>query len=373
MKVFKTTLAAALIASAATSLAATDQKSRNTIWVNSEVTTHIIMPENLKMVDISTPKIIGNQCTDNMVRIKPAPSDSIGETLYHNEFLGTVTLIGERHIAQYDIRYNRNPELAASMFSVSYDDTRNYTNPGISMPEAEMANLAWAIYGSKRKFNNIRTSRHGIKASIYNIYSIGNYFFIDFGLENKTNIPYNIEEIRVSLNDKKEVKATNSQSLQISPVYMLNQASGFKKNYRQVLVLEKLTFPEEKVVNITVSENQISGRNITLAVEYDDVLNADGFDISKTRPAEKIVYVRENQENQKGKRRSGSSQNTESNSKIKHLEKQKNILSDELSKARSEISGLRESNRKLKLSLDKMEAAYNGANETIKSILSKEN
>lgn len=32
------------------------------IYINREVTTHIVMPENIKMVDISTTKIIGNQC-----------------------------------------------------------------------------------------------------------------------------------------------------------------------------------------------------------------------------------------------------------------------------------------------------------------------
>lgn len=46
--------------------------------MNSEVTTHIVMPENIKLVDISTTKIMGNQCADNMVRIKPyLESDSI--------------------------------------------------------------------------------------------------------------------------------------------------------------------------------------------------------------------------------------------------------------------------------------------------------
>ena len=67
------------------------------IYVNREVTTHIVMPENIKLVDISTTKIIGNQCADNIVRIKPfIESDSIGTSGYQDdELLGTVTLIGE--------------------------------------------------------------------------------------------------------------------------------------------------------------------------------------------------------------------------------------------------------------------------------------
>ena len=70
------------------------------IYVNREVTTHIVMSENIKLVDISTTKIIGNQCADNIVRIKPfMESDSIETSGYQNdELLGTVTLIGERRL-----------------------------------------------------------------------------------------------------------------------------------------------------------------------------------------------------------------------------------------------------------------------------------
>ena len=41
------------------------------IYVNDQVTTHLIMPEGIKLVDISTDKLVGNQCADNIVRLKP--------------------------------------------------------------------------------------------------------------------------------------------------------------------------------------------------------------------------------------------------------------------------------------------------------------
>lgn len=87
------------------------------IYVNREVTTHIVMPENIKMVDISTPKIAGNQCTDNIVRIKPYhENDSLPDLGYDdNELLGTLTLIGERHIAQYDVLYTQSPGMASNI------------------------------------------------------------------------------------------------------------------------------------------------------------------------------------------------------------------------------------------------------------------
>ena len=250
------------------------------IYVNRDVTTHIVMPENIKLVDISTPKIAGNQCTDNIIRIKPyLETDSIQPYGYtENELLGTVTLIGERHIAQYDILYTEVPGRAASIFEVPYTHTQSYINPEVTMPMSEMARYAWAVYGSKRKYHQIVSNAHGMRAAVNNIYSVGDYFFIDYSLRNRTKIPYDIEEIRVKLTDKKETKATNSQTIELTPVFTLNSARKFRKDYRNVLVLPKLTFPDEKVLRIEISENQISGRVIVLTIEYEDILHADGFD-----------------------------------------------------------------------------------------------
>ena len=261
-------------------MAAAGASANERIYVNREVTTHIVMPENIKMVDISTTKIAGNLCTENFVRIKPScGSDSIPEAGYRdNELLGTLTLIGERHIAQYDILYTQSPQMAASIFEVPYSHTQSYINPEVTMPMAEMARYAWAVYGSGRKYNQIVSRAHGMKAVVNNIYAVGDYFFIDYSLQNKTKIAYDIEELRVKLTDKKETKATNSQTIELSPVFSLNHVRKFKKSYRNVLVLPKLTFPDEKVLRLEISENQISGRVITLTIEYEDILHADGFD-----------------------------------------------------------------------------------------------
>mgnify|MGYP001026055566 FL=1 len=275
-KVFLTAMALSVL-----SLTASATTPKQTILVNDDVTTHIVMPEDIKMVDLSTTKIIGNQCADNIVRIKPfIESDPEAELTGYSEgeLMGTLTLIGERHLTQYDILYTKNPTRAASIHQVQYSGLSSYINPEVSMPKSEMARYAWAVYGSDRKFNQLVFRANGMKAIINNIYSIGDYFFIDYSLQNKTKIAYDIEEMRVKLTDKKEVKATNSQTIELTPAYSLNLAKRFKKNYRNVLVIPKLTFPDEKVLRIEISENQISGRVITMTIEYDDILNADGFD-----------------------------------------------------------------------------------------------
>ena len=276
---FKSLMAAIAVFTTAVTASATAPKQ--TILINDEVTTHIVMPEDIKMVDLSTTKVIGNQCADNIVRIKPyvETGPEVEPTSYREgELLGTLTLIGERHLAQYDVVYTATPTRAASIYQVQYPGLQSYINPEVSMPKSEMARYAWAVYGSDRKFNQLVFSANGMKAIVNNIYSIGDYFFIDYSLQNKTKIAYDIEEMRVKLTDKKEVKATNSQTIELTPAYSLNLAKRFKKKYRNVLVIPKLTFPDEKVLRIEISENQISGRVITMTIEYDDILNADGFD-----------------------------------------------------------------------------------------------
>ena len=243
-----------------------------TIYVNEQVTTHLIMPETIRLVDISTDTIVGNQVNDNIVRLKPKG------VMQDYEQAGIVTVIGERHIAQYKLLYRCSLPFASTRFTVPYWDMQEYQNPDVSMSVGEMSRYAIRIYNTKRSVENIHTKNDKMKAWVNHICSAGDYFFIDFSMENKTKIPYDISDIRVKLEDKKQKKATNYQSIELTPEYMLNYIKHFKKRYRNVIVIKKLTFPEAKVLKIEVSENQISGRTIELNINYDDVLNADCFD-----------------------------------------------------------------------------------------------
>ena len=264
-------VAVAFVALSTSSVSAQDTNLR-TIYVNKDVTTHLIMPETIKLVDISTDNVVGNQVNDNIVRIKPDTILADGETA------AIATVIGERHIAQYKLVYCSQSCFVHTRFTIPYCDAQDYTNPDVQMSVAEMSRYAIRMYNAKRTVENIHSKKDKMKAWVNHICSAGDYFFIDFSLENKTKIPYDISDIRVKLEDKKQKKATNYQSVELTPEYMLNCNKHFKKRYRNVLVVKKLTFPEAKVLKIEVSENQISGRTIELNINYDDVLDADCFD-----------------------------------------------------------------------------------------------
>ena len=191
--------------------------------------------------------------------------------------MGKLTVVAERNITQFNLIYVDDSNLATTQYNIQETDGVNYLNPGVDMPKRDMYMYCWRIINSGKKFYDVSAGSYGLKIRLNNIFSIGNYFFIDFSLANRTNIRFDIEEIRVKLTDKKRTKATNSQDIELEPVLNFNTEMKFKRNYRNVLVLPKMTFPDEKVLTITVSEKQISGRTTTLSIDYQDVLNADGY------------------------------------------------------------------------------------------------
>ena len=161
--------------------------------------------------------------------------------------------------------------------TISLDERVPYNNPAVSMSTEDMTRYARQIWASPARFRNVSTKMHRMIMRLNNIYSVGEYFFIDFSVENRTNIRFDIDQLRVKLNDKKTSKATTVQTIELKPELVLDPTQSFRYGYRNVIVLKKMTFPNDKILTIELSEKQISGRTINLSIEYEDVLSADSF------------------------------------------------------------------------------------------------
>ena len=259
--------------------AATKAGERKTLFVNKDVTTFIVTGDFIQLMDISVPgkTVTGNQPGENIVRIKPVVEGREGQDM------GVVTIICERSIIQFNLAYTHDHSYVTTQYNCDDTDGVSYLNPAVDMSFKQMYQYAWAIMNSSQKFYDVSSYNQRLHIRLNNLYTTGNYFFFDFSMQNKSNIKFDIEEIRVKLVDKKRVKATNSQELELTPVLVLNKDKSFKRDYRNIIVLPKFTFPDEKVLSITVSEKQISGRTITLEVDYAEVLNADAFHSSLIR------------------------------------------------------------------------------------------
>ena len=242
------------------------------LTVNEQVTTVITASEPVRFVDISTDKVAGDQPIENIIRLKPK------ETGHEDgEVLAIVTIVTERYRTQYALIYTTRIKEAVADKEILLQERDAYNNPAVSMSTADMVRFARRVWNSPSKVRNVATKAHRMVMRLNNVYSVGDYFFIDFSIENKTNIRFDIDEIRGKLSDKKLSKATNAQTIELTPALVLECGKTFKHGYRNVIVVKKMTFPNDKLLTIEMTEKQISGRNISLSIDYEDVLSADSF------------------------------------------------------------------------------------------------
>ena len=241
------------------------------LTVNEQVTTVITATEPIRFVDISTDKIAGDQPINNTIRLKPKEAGH-----EDGEVLAIVTIVTERYRTQYALLYTTRMQEAVTDKEVQPMEMTAYRNPAVSLSTEDMYRFARQVWLSPARYRNVSRRQHRMTMRLNNIYAVGDYFFIDFSIENRTNIRFDIDEVRVKLADKKVSKATNSQVIELKPEMGLEQKKSLH-GYRNVLVVKKMTFPNDKVLTIEVSEKQISGRTIALNIDYEDVLCADSF------------------------------------------------------------------------------------------------
>ena len=255
--------------------AQTTYEEMELLTVNEQVTTVITATEPIRFVDISTDKVAGDQPISNTIRLKPKEAGHAD-----GDVLAIVTIVTERYRVQYALIYTTRLQEAVTDKEVQMVEQQPFHNPAVSLSTEDMYRFARQIWTSPARYRDVSNRKHRMTMRLNNIYAVGEYFFIDFSVENRTDIRFDIDEIRVKLADKKVSKATNSQIIELKPEIMLEKTKSFLHGYRNVMVVRKMTFPNDKVLTIEMSEKQISGRTISVNIDYEDVLNADSFNHS---------------------------------------------------------------------------------------------
>ena len=221
------------------------------LTVNENVTTVITASEPVRFVDISTAKVVGDQPINNTIRLKPKEGVDVNRD---GDILAVVTIVTERYRSQYGLIYTSRQGEAVTDKTIETDERTAYNNPAVSMSTEDMARYARQIWTSPARYRNVATNRHRMTMRLNNIYSVGEYFFLDFSIDNRTNIRFDIDQLKVKLNDKKTSKSTTVQTVELTPEFTLDSSESFQFGYRNVIVVKKMTFPNDKILTIELSE-----------------------------------------------------------------------------------------------------------------------
>lgn len=250
------------------------------IYVTEDLSVHFRSPEPVQYVDISSNDIIGDIPVENVVRVKYFP-DTTNQKIdpLDNSDLGIITIVGQSFMAQYRAVYMQ--DRSSGNLSANVEITPQYMEPldfpEITVTDLELKHYSYQLFQRKPNWNSVISKSNGMEARLNNIYSMGDYIFLDLSFKNRTNIKYDIDQLRFKIEDKRIVKATNVQEIEVNPVFKLNDQKYFKKDFRNIYVFKKFTYPNGKVLNVQLTENQISGRKIELKIDYRDLLNADSL------------------------------------------------------------------------------------------------
>ncbi|MCD0456292.1 conjugative transposon protein TraN [Chryseobacterium sp. LC2016-27] len=257
------------------------------IEITEGINLHIISPEPIQYVDLSTEQLTGDLPASNIARIKI--TDYMGHeekdkgvkpsALFNGNRIGIVTIVGQSFIAQYKVIFRDQDNLNTI--------TNIHIQPEVMQPvefdkmvfsDVELRKFATDIIQKKSEKNPIREEKNlKLSFQLNNVYVISDYIFLDMTIKNNSNLSYDIEDLKFSLEDKKIHKATNNQSVDLTPILQLNPQKHFRKNYRNIYVFKKFTYPNSKVMMIRLIEEQLSGRTIEMKINYSEILNADSF------------------------------------------------------------------------------------------------
>jgi conjugative transposon TraN protein len=262
------------------------------INITRDVNLHFRSPEPVQFVDLSTNRLIGDLPAENVVRIKIQQieeekhfvNDSLKKTVeipityFDNQELGIVTIVGQSFMAQYRLVFKEDDaSQILTNIEILPEDMQPLEYPDYQMSNAEFRKYSMMLINRKEDKSIRKNKDLGLVSRLNNVYTYGDYVFLDISFKNNTNLGYDIDKLKFNIDDKKIYKATNVQSIEIEPVFRLYDLKKFKKSYRNIFVFKKFTYPNNKVLNIRLIENQISGRTINLEVKYSDILQADTF------------------------------------------------------------------------------------------------
>jgi conjugative transposon TraN protein len=235
------------------------------VYLPADLTIHFISPEPIQYVDISSKLLTGDLPLKNVLRIRLKDSAAFFKD-------AVVTIAGEKYIAQYHILPGTGKE---TEINIMPGDTRPLDISGIGFSQNQLKTMSLALAAMSPGKKLEKVSAFGLTGKLNHVYTAGDYLFLDISYRNKTRLKYDIEDFQFTVDDKKVTKASNVQSVELKPEFILYSVPSFGKYYRNIFVFKKLTFPGNKVLLAELSEKQISGRVLTLKISYRDILNAD--------------------------------------------------------------------------------------------------
>ena len=231
-------------------------------------TTNIIFPYSIVSVDIGSRDVLAQKAkgVENILQIKAA-KESFPQTN-----ISIITADGT--LTSFILDYAEQPSVLS--LSLVPEETKNSSCMlSETFNEAEVQKYAKLASVSKEKNSSIKDKRFGICMKLNGLFIHDNIMYLRMSIANKTNINYDINQLRFYIRDQKKAKRTATQEIEINPLYVKDDTAVIVEQTERVFVyaVPKFTIPDKKYLVIELMEKN-GGRHLKIKVRNKTILQA---------------------------------------------------------------------------------------------------
>ncbi len=230
------------------------------IEVCADKTVSLVFPANIVSTDRGSDQVLVQKSAENILKVKSA-TDSCRET--------NITVVtADNKIYSFVVRYAYRPaHLTIYLGKDEKVKTINKLQPLCDQVLQLKSNLAGMKYSSGK-----------VSLQLCGWYVQGQVMYCKLKIENRSQIGYDIEQLRFYLQDNRTIRRTASQEIIQQPLLVSGDTATVKGRSARlwVVALNKFTIPDEKYFGVEVLEKN-GGRNLFIKVYNRLVMQAKEF------------------------------------------------------------------------------------------------
>src|SRR5690606_13442024 len=231
-------------------------------------TTNIIFPHAIVSVDRGSRDVLVQKAkgVENILQVKAA-TEGFGQT--------NLTIItADGRLTSFLVDYAEQPSVL-NLSLVPEDKRHVVAVPSAGINRQEIEERAGAVLASGERNVRISDKAFGVHLKLDGLFIREDVIYLRFHIRNRTNIPYDIDQLRFYIRDRKKARRTATQELEISPLLVRNgtEKVGGNAEHSIVLAVPKFTIPDKKYLAIQLMEKN-GGRHLELHVKNRAVVKA---------------------------------------------------------------------------------------------------
>lgn len=245
------------------------QVENKTLTISFNKTTSLVFPYSITSVDRGSKDVLAQKArgVENVLQVKAGRKD------FQETNLTVITADGVLH--QFTVTYSDSPATQSITLASSTTQRASLILVKDVVNERDIQADTRRILTQSVRGKVDQQAKYEMVFTLQDIFVRGNTLYYRLQIRNKSSINYDIKSLKFLVHDRKKVKRTSSQEIQITPLHVDKKSDRINGYASSTLVyaVKKFTIPDGKALLINLFEEN-GGRSLSLRIDNKDILRA---------------------------------------------------------------------------------------------------